>query len=216
MNDSSSLLTYASWTNLSPIQVSCKLQMSNQGVSFIGTTNHPLRLGTNGINILHLQPSGNLSIGSSLDTHKLYVGGSMGIANQTTTTNTSLMSEYALSLTNPFSANGNRVGLVFGVSVNQMNLYSGGASIVHTRTGTNSVGSLAFNVKTSSGALDALVEAFRINSDASTTFNYSKSIAGNLSFTVTSPTITGLSSISATTLTGTLSTVQELKRRSHL
>jgi hypothetical protein len=84
MNDSSSLLTYASWTNLSPIPVSCKLQMSNQGVSFIGTTNHQMRLGANGSNILYLQPSGNVSIGSSLDTHKLYVGGSLGIANQTT------------------------------------------------------------------------------------------------------------------------------------
>jgi len=209
MNDSSSLLTYASWTNLSPIQVSCKLQMSNQGVSFIGTTNHQMRLGANGSNILYLQQSGNVSIGSSLDTHKLYVGGSLGIANQTTTTNTSLMSEYALSLTNPFSANGNRVGICFGVSGNQMNLYSGGDSIVHTRTDTNSVGSLAFNVKTSSGALDALVEAFRINSDASTTFNYSMTIAGNLTFSGTSPTITGLSSISATTLTGALSTAAQ-------
>jgi hypothetical protein len=164
-----------------------------------------MRLGANGSNILYLQPSGNVSIGSSLDTHKLYVGGSLGIANQTTT-NTSLMSEYALSLTNPFSTNGNRVGICFGVSGNQMNLYSGGASIVHTRTDTNSVGSLAFNVKTSSGALDALVEAFRVNADASTTFNFPMTIAGNLTFSGTSPTITGLSSITPTTISGTLST----------
>jgi hypothetical protein len=80
---------------------------------------------------------------------------------------------------------------------------------VHTRADPNSVGSLAFNVRTTQGPLDSLVEAFRVNADASTTFGYSMSISGNLSFSGTSPTITGLSSITATTLTGTLSTATQ-------
>jgi hypothetical protein len=107
---------------------------------------------------------------------------SLAISNQPTTTNGSLMSEYALSLTHPISNNGNRVGMVFGVAANQLNLYTGGASIVHTRSAPNSVGSLAFNIRTTQGPLDSLVEAYRVNADASTTFNYPMTIDSNLVF----------------------------------
>jgi hypothetical protein len=190
-------------------------------MSFIGTTNHLMRLGTNSLNIIFLQPSGNVYIGSSNDTHKLYIDGtlrateitgsaatlsSLGIATSNTTTNSSLASDYALSLINPISTNGNQVGMIFGISGNASNLYTGGASIVHQRSDTNSIGLLRFNIRTSSGALDPLIEAFRINDDASTTFNYPMTIDGNLIFTGASRTITGLSSISATTIAGTLST----------
>jgi hypothetical protein len=208
-NDTNALLTYAIWTNSSATPVSCKLQMSNQGVSFIGGTNHPLRLGTNGSNILYLQPSGNVSIGSSLDTHKLYVSGSIGVSNSISTSNSSRMSEYALGLCHPISTNGSRVGICFGVSSNQMDLYTGGASIVHTRSDVNSVGGLTFNVRSNSIAVDPLVEAFRINADGSTAFNYPMTIDGNLVFSGSARTISGLSSISATTLIGTLSTAAQ-------
>jgi hypothetical protein len=134
---------------------------------------------------------------------------SLAISNQTTTTNTSLMSEYALSLTHPISTNGSRVGMVFGVAANQLNLYTGGASIVHTRTDPNSVGSLAFNVRTTQGPLDSLVEAYRVNADASTKFNYQMTIDSNLVFSGVGRMVSGLSSISATTLTGTLSTAAQ-------
>jgi len=80
---------------------------------------------------------------------------------------------------------------------------------VHVRTDTNSIGKLTFNVRISQGVLDALMEAFRVNADASTTFNYPMTIADNLTFSGTSPTITGLSSISATSLVGTLSTAAQ-------
>jgi hypothetical protein len=133
---------------------------------------------------------------------------SLAISNQTTTTNTSLMSEYALSLIHPISTNGSRVGMVFGVAANQLNLYTGGASIVHTRTAPNSVGSLAFNIRTTQGPLDSLVEAFRVNADASTTFNQQMTIDGNLVFSGSDRTIAGLSSITATTLNGAVSGAQ--------
>jgi hypothetical protein len=99
-----------------------------------------------------------------------------------TTTNISLMSDYALALMNTNSTNGEEVGLCFGVSSNTPNAYAGGASIVHRRVDTNSAGGLRFNVRSSPVAADPLVEAFRVNVDASTTFNYPMVIDGNLSF----------------------------------
>jgi hypothetical protein len=80
---------------------------------------------------------------------------------------------------------------------------------VHRRSDTNSAGSLLFNIRRSPAASDPLVESFRINQDASLSVNFPVSIDGNLSFTGASRTITGLSSISATTLTGTLSTAAQ-------
>jgi len=126
-----------------------------------------------------------------------------------TTSNISLMSDYALALMNSNSTNGEEVGLCFGVSSNAPNVYAGGASIVHKRVDTNSAGGLRFNVRNSPVAADPLVEAFRINADASSTFNYPMTIDGNLSFSGAGRVLSGLSSISATTLTGTLSTAAQ-------
>jgi len=126
-----------------------------------------------------------------------------------TTSNISLMSDYALALMNQNSTNGEEVGLCFGISSNAPNAYAGGASIVHRRVDTNSAGGLRFNIRNSPVAADPLVEAFRVNSDASTTFNYPMTIDSNLVFSGSSRAIIGLSSISATTLTGTLSTAAQ-------
>jgi hypothetical protein len=125
------------------------------------------------------------------------------------TSNISLMSDYALSLLNPNSTNGEEVGLCFGISSNAPNAYAGGASIVHRRVDTNSAGGLRFNVRVSPAAADPLVEAFRIDSNASSTFNYPMTIDGNLVFSGVGRMVSGLSSISATTLTGTLSTAAQ-------
>jgi len=126
-----------------------------------------------------------------------------------TTSNISLMSDYALALMNQTSTNGDEVGLCFGVSSNVPNAYAGGASIVHRRVDTNSAGGLRFNVRNSPAAADPLIEAFRINADGSTAFNYPMTIDGNLVFSGSARTISGLSSISATTLIGTLSTAAQ-------
>jgi len=122
-----------------------------------------------------------------------------------TTSNISLMSDYALALMNTNSTNGEEVGLCFGVSGNAPNAYGGGASIVHRRVDTNSAGGLRFNVRNSPAGSDPLVEAFRIDANGSTTYNYPMTIDGNLTFTGASRTISGLSSISATTITGAVS-----------
>jgi hypothetical protein len=121
------------------------------------------------------------------------------------TSNISLMSDYALALMNTNSTNGEEVGLCFGVSGNAPNAYGGGASIVHRRVDTNSAGGLRFNVRNSPAGSDPLVEAFRIDANGSTTYNYPMTIDGNLTFTGASRTISGLSSISATTITGAVS-----------
>jgi hypothetical protein len=126
-----------------------------------------------------------------------------------TTSNISLMSDYALALMNSNSTNGEEVGLCFGISSNAPNAYAGGASIVHRRVDTNSAGGLRFNVRVSPAAADPLVEAFRIDSNASSTFNYPMTIDGNLLFSGVARTISGLSSITATTLTGALSTAAQ-------
>jgi len=126
-----------------------------------------------------------------------------------TTSNISHMSDYALALMKSNSTNGEEVGLCFGISSNAPNAYAGGASIVHRRVNTNSAGGLRFNVRNSPMASDPLIEAFRINADGSTTFNYSMTIDGNLSFSGAGRVLSGLSSISATTLTGTLSTAAQ-------
>jgi hypothetical protein len=131
------------------------------------------------------------------------------LSSSNSATNSSLMTDYALSLVNPNSTNDTQVGLVFGVSGNLPSLYSGGASIVHRRSDTNSAGSLRFNIRSSPAAVDPLVESFRINQDASLSINFPVSIDGNLTFAGASRTITGLSSISATTLAGTLSTAAQ-------
>jgi hypothetical protein len=149
---------------------------------------------------------GSIKTGSQTSITSLGTLSSLAISNQTTITNTSLMSEYALSLTHPISTNGNQVGMVFGVSGNSLSAYTGGASIVHQRSDIQSIGKLLFNIRTTQGALDSLVESFRINADASTTFNYPMTIDSNLVFSGASRAITGLSSITATTLAGTLST----------
>jgi hypothetical protein len=131
------------------------------------------------------------------------------ISAANSTSNASIMSEYPLRLVNPNSTNGLQVGMVFGVSANLPSLYSGGASIVHRRSDTNSAGSLLFNIRSSPVASDPLVESFRINQDASLSINYPMTIDGNLSFSGASRVISGLSSISATTLTGALSSAAQ-------
>jgi hypothetical protein len=152
---------------------------------------------------------GSIKTGAQTNITSLGTLSSLAIATSNTTTNASLMSDYSLSLTNPNSVNGNKVGVVFGISANLLSACTGGASIVHQRSDIQSIGSLRFNIRISQGPLDSLVEAFRVNADASTTFNYLMTIDSNLTFSGASRTITGLSSISATTLTGTLSTATQ-------
>jgi len=152
---------------------------------------------------------GSIKTGSQPNITSVGTLSSLIVSASNSTTNGSLMSDYALSLVNPYSINGNQVGLCFGISGNLPSLYSGGASIVHQRSDTNSMGLLRFNIRNSPAASDPLVEAFRINADASTTFNYPMTIDSNLVFSASARTISGLSSISATTLTGTLSTAAQ-------
>jgi hypothetical protein len=121
------------------------------------------------------------------------------------TTNGSLMSDYALCLINPSNTNNNQVGLCFGISGNAPNAYAGGASIVHKRVDTNSAGGLIFSVRNSPVAANPLIEAFKIEANGSTSFSYQMTIDNNLTFTGASRTITGLSSITATTLNGAVS-----------
>jgi hypothetical protein len=87
-NDTGSLLTYGIWTNSAPTPLSCRIQMSNLGMSFLGITNRPMRLGTNSLNFIFLQPSGHVSIGSNVDTHKLYVDGTLRATDITGTLTT--------------------------------------------------------------------------------------------------------------------------------
>jgi hypothetical protein len=146
---------------------------------------------------------GSIKTGAQTSITSVGTLSSLAISTANSTTNASFMSDYALSLTNPISTNGNQVGMVFGVSGNLLSAYTGGASIVHQRSDVQSIGSLRFNIRISQGPLDSLVEAFRVNADASCSFNFPMTIDGNLVFSGASRTITGLSSMEATKINAT-------------
>lgn len=83
LNNSATILAYQTWTNPLTTAMSVKLELNVNSPRFGTSTNHKMRFTANSTAILYLQTSGNVSIGSDVDTHKLYVDGSLSCTSLT-------------------------------------------------------------------------------------------------------------------------------------
>jgi hypothetical protein len=97
--------------------------------------------------------------------------------NQTTAlTTSSTMDAFGLILRRSSATTGDASGIALGVTNVSSNSTTGGASIIFTRSGSQGIGSLAINLRTSSSASSTpLSEVLRFNADGSSTFAYSVS-----------------------------------------
>ena len=77
INDTSSQLSYQTWTNGVAIPITVNLAISNSAPVFGTSTNHKMRFITNATVQMWMQTSGNVSIGVDDDTYKLNVNGSL-------------------------------------------------------------------------------------------------------------------------------------------
>lgn len=77
INNTVSRVSYQDWTNDLATDIIVSMQMSNIAPSFGTSSNHKMRFMSNNTNQMYLQTSGNFSIGSDTDTHKLYVSGTI-------------------------------------------------------------------------------------------------------------------------------------------
>ena len=76
-NNTSSQLSYQTWTNELTIPITVNLAISNAAPVFGTSSNHKMRFITNGTIQMWMQTSGNVSIGVDADTYKLNVNGSL-------------------------------------------------------------------------------------------------------------------------------------------
>lgn len=76
-NDTTTGVSYQSWTNTLATSMTVGLRMNNSSPAFGTTSNHKFRLQSNGTDAVFIQASGNVSIGSDVDTYKLNVNGSI-------------------------------------------------------------------------------------------------------------------------------------------
>jgi len=76
-NNSGSRLSYQDWSNDLATDIVVSMQISNVAPSFGTSSNNKMRFMSANTNQMYLQTSGNFSIGSDTDTHKLYVNGTL-------------------------------------------------------------------------------------------------------------------------------------------
>ncbi len=76
-NNTSTNSSYQTWTNSLSTAMAVSLSMNNSSPSFGTASNHKLRFQTNGADVVHIQTSGNVSIGSDIDSYKLSVNGTV-------------------------------------------------------------------------------------------------------------------------------------------
>jgi hypothetical protein len=87
------------------------------------------------------------------------------------------MDAFGLILRRNSATIGDTAGIAFGTTnVSSISTTTGGASMIFTRTGSQGIGSLSINLRTSSAtALTPLSEVLKFNTDGSSTFAYSVS-----------------------------------------
>jgi hypothetical protein len=98
--------------------------------------------------------------------------------NQTATLSTSsTMDAFGLILRRNSATIGDTAGIAFGATnVSSISTTTGGASMIFTRTGSQGIGFLSINLRTSSAtAMTPLSEVLKFNTDGSSTFAYSVS-----------------------------------------
>jgi hypothetical protein len=104
--------------------------------------------------------------------------------NQTATLSTSsTMDAFGLILRRNSATLNDTSDIAFGVTnVSSISTTTGGASIIFTRTGSQGIGTLSLNVRTSSAtALTPLSEVLKFYADGSSTFPYAVSFSNNVS-----------------------------------
>jgi hypothetical protein len=174
----------------------CSVETFNDGNSgWLQTfTNHPLKFSVNnGTPLMTLNTNGNFGIGTELPSAsvKLQVIGKVGIGESVITesgrgvldvkassiaySSGTLMSEYALTLSNQSAANGS-LGIAFGIS--NVATMTPGASIIFERTASTNVGLLHFCTR--SGALATSPNVIRMTVQTT----------GNVGIGTTAPTST--------------------------
>jgi hypothetical protein len=119
--------------------------------------------------------------------------------NQTATLSTSSsMDVFGLILRRNSATLNDTSGIAFGVTnVSSISTTTGGASVIFTRTGAQGIGTLSFNLRTSSAtAMTPLSEVLKFNADGSSTFAYPASFSSNLS-------ISGIANVGSVQIVGT-------------
>ncbi len=76
-NNTATNSSYQTWTNSLTTAMTVGLSMNNASPAFGTSSNHKLRFRTNATDAMFIQSSGNVSIGSDVDTYKLNVAGSL-------------------------------------------------------------------------------------------------------------------------------------------
>jgi hypothetical protein len=98
--------------------------------------------------------------------------------NQTSAlTTSSTMDAFGLILRRISATTGDTTGIAFGTTnVSNISTTTGGASMIFTRTGSQGIGTLSLNLRTSSAtALTPLSKVLEFNTDGSSTFSYALS-----------------------------------------
>jgi len=119
--------------------------------------------------------------------------------NQTAILSTSSsMDAFGLILRRNSATLGDTSGIVFGVTnVSSISTTTGGASIIFTRTGSQGIGTLSLNLRTSSAtAMTPLSEVLKFHADGSSTFAYPVSFSNNVS-------TSGIANLGSTQIGGT-------------
>lgn len=76
-NNTTTISSYQTWTNSLTTAMTVSLSMDNSSPVFGTSSNHKFRLQANGTDAVFIQSSGNVSIGSDVNTYKLSVAGSL-------------------------------------------------------------------------------------------------------------------------------------------